>query len=165
MNNAVDIQTVTEPLSTSHVAQVNDLLLQLSPHARPASTEHFSSIVFSDSVDFITAMIDGRIIGYLALILAPIPSGRHGYIEDVVVNSAMRGRGIAESLVRAALDVAAAKGARRVDLTSSAEREAANRLYRRIGFEQRTTNVYRYTIPAATRRENSSTGNPDRRAP
>ena len=36
-------------------------------------------------------------------------------------------------------------GARTVDLTSRPSREAANRLYVRMGFESRTTNVYRYS--------------------
>ena len=39
---------------------------------------------------------------------------------------------------------AAERGARSVDLTSRPSREAANRLYRRLGFEPRETNVYRY---------------------
>jgi ribosomal protein S18 acetylase RimI-like enzyme len=33
-----------------------------------------------------------------------------------------------------------------VDLTSRPSREAANRLYQRIGFERRETNVYRYNL-------------------
>ena len=35
-------------------------------------------------------------------------------------------------------------GARTVDLTSRPNREAANRLYHRLGFVERATNVYRY---------------------
>lgn len=42
------------------------------------------------------------------------------------------------------MEHAAALGARLVDLTSRPTREAANRLYRRAGFELRETNVYRY---------------------
>jgi ribosomal protein S18 acetylase RimI-like enzyme len=41
--------------------------------------------------------------------------------------------------------VAARRGARTVDLTSRPSREAANRLYQRIGFVQRETNVYRFS--------------------
>jgi len=54
-----------------------------------------------------------------------------------------------EALVRAALDLAAEAGARTVDLTSRPEREAANRLYARLGFAARQTNVYRRTLGAA----------------
>ena len=68
------------------------------------------------------------------------------WIEDVVVDEAARGRGVGEALNRAALDRAAAAGARTVDLTSRPSREAANRLYQRIGFAPRDTNVYRYDL-------------------
>jgi ribosomal protein S18 acetylase RimI-like enzyme len=51
---------------------------------------------------------------------------------------------VGEALNRFAIDVAAERGARTVDLTSRPSREAANRLYRRLGFEPRETNVYRF---------------------
>jgi ribosomal protein S18 acetylase RimI-like enzyme len=58
------------------------------------------------------------------------------------VDAAARGRGIGEALTRHAIELARASGARRVHLTSHPRREAANRLYRRLGFEPRETNVY-----------------------
>jgi ribosomal protein S18 acetylase RimI-like enzyme len=68
------------------------------------------------------------------------------WIEDVVVDETARQRGVAASLVQAALERAEAQGARTVDLTSRPDREAANRLYVRMGFEVRATNVYRRTL-------------------
>ena len=68
------------------------------------------------------------------------------WIEDVVVDGAARGRGVGEELNRFALDLARSLGARTVDLTSRPSREAANRLYQRIGFEARDTNVYRIAV-------------------
>jgi ribosomal protein S18 acetylase RimI-like enzyme len=53
---------------------------------------------------------------------------------------------VGEALNRAALDRAREAGATTVDLTSRPSREAANRLYQRLGFEQRETNVYRITL-------------------
>jgi ribosomal protein S18 acetylase RimI-like enzyme len=76
----------------------------------------------------------------------PIPTGLRAWIEDVVVDDAARGRGVGEALNRAALERARAAGATTVDLTSRPSREAANRLYRRLGFEARDTNVYRYSL-------------------
>ncbi len=64
--------------------------------------------------------------------------------EDVVVDATVRGRGVGEALSQAALERAAAEGARSVGLTSRPSREAANRLYRRLGFALRETNLYRY---------------------
>ena len=63
-----------------------------------------------------------------------------------MVDESARGQGVAEALNRAAIDRARAAGAVSIDLTSRPSREAANRLYQRIGFEPRETNVYRYSI-------------------
>ena len=86
----------------------------------------------------------GRIVGMLTLVVFRIPTGVRAWIEDVVVDAAVRGRGVGEALSVAALTRATAAGARTVDLTSRPSREAANRLYRRLGFALRETNLYRY---------------------
>ena len=54
--------------------------------------------------------------------------------------------GVGEALNMAAIAEARSRGAITVELTSRPSREAANRLYQRIGFVQRETNIYRYTI-------------------
>ena len=88
---------------------------------------------------------DRGLIGSLTLVLFRIPTGVRAWIEDVVVDNESRGRGVAEILCREALNRASAAGARTVDLTSRPSREAANRLYRRLGFVERDTNVYRWS--------------------
>ena len=50
----------------------------------------------------------------------------------------------ARQLNQAALDEARRRGVKGVSLTSRPSREAANRLYQRIGFALRETNFYRY---------------------
>jgi ribosomal protein S18 acetylase RimI-like enzyme len=92
------------------------------------------------------ARLEGRIVGSLTLIFYRIPTGLKSWIEDVVVDESARGHGIGELLNRAALDEARRRGAKAVSLTSRPSREAANRLYQRIGFESRPTNVYRYDL-------------------
>jgi ribosomal protein S18 acetylase RimI-like enzyme len=67
------------------------------------------------------------------------------WIEDVVVDETMRGRGVGEALSQEAVRRAIEAGARTVDLTSRPSREAANRLYQRLGLTLRDSNVYRYT--------------------
>ena len=89
---------------------------------------------------------EGAIVGSLTLVTFRTPTGTRAWIEDVVVDDAARGRGVGGALNRAALDAARAMGAKTVDLTSRASREVANRLYQRLGFEQRETNVYRIVI-------------------
>mgnify|MGYP000897580774 CR=1 FL=1 len=88
----------------------------------------------------------GKITGTLTLALVRVPTGVRAWIEDVVVDTAARGQGIGEALVRTALEEAARAGAISVELTSRPSREAANRLYQRLGFIQPQTNFYRYVI-------------------
>ena len=80
----------------------------------------------------------------LTLVIFRIPTGMRAWIEDVVVDEAARGHGVGEALNRFALDLAKRRGCKTVDLTSRPSREAANRMYQRIGFQARETNVYRY---------------------
>ena len=89
---------------------------------------------------------DGAILGSMTLVVFPIPTGIRAWIEDVVVDGDARGRGVGDALNRTAIDIARDLGAKTVDLTSRPSREAANRLYQRIGFEPRETNVYRYSL-------------------
>ena len=80
----------------------------------------------------------------LSLATFAIPTGVRAWVEDVVVDAGTRSMGAGQQLVEAAVAHAQKIGARTVDLTSRPSREAANRLYRRCGFELRETNVYRY---------------------
>ena len=82
----------------------------------------------------------------MTLAMFDIPTGRRAWIEDVVVDEDARGQGVGRLLNERALEIAKDAGAKTVDLTSRPSREAANRLYKRIGFEQRDTNVYRYKV-------------------
>jgi ribosomal protein S18 acetylase RimI-like enzyme len=94
----------------------------------------------------LVAKVEGAIVGSLTLALFWIPTGLRAWIEDVVVDESVRGQGIGAALNQEALKVARDQGARTVDLTSRPSREAANRLYQRLGFKQRETNVYRYSF-------------------
>lgn len=87
-----------------------------------------------------------EIIGMITLVLYYVPTGLRGYIEDMVVDEKARGRGVGEALMRACLEQAKKEGAPQVMLTSNPGRQAANRLYQRLGFELRKTNVYRHAL-------------------
>lgn len=128
------------------VAAFERLTPQLS-RSNPAPSEAaLAEIAASPATVLFLAWVDGQIVGSLTLALFRIPTGLRAWIEDVVVDEAARGSGVGEALNRAAIDRAGQVGARTVDLTSRPSREAANRLYRRIGFEPRDTNVYRYSL-------------------
>jgi ribosomal protein S18 acetylase RimI-like enzyme len=122
------------------------LIPQLSSSNPPPSASELQEIVSSEASVLFIARVDGKIAGSLTLATFRIPTGLRAWIEDVVVDSSARGHGVGEALNRAAIKEARARGAVTVDLTSRPSREAANRLYQRLGFVQRETNVYRYSL-------------------
>jgi len=128
------------------VAAFERLVPQLSSSSPPPTREHLARIVDSESCSLLIARDREQIVGSLTLVVFPIPTGARAWIEDVVVDSSVRGKGVGEALNLKALEIARAEGAVTVDLTSRPSREAANRLYQRIGFVKRDTNVYRYDL-------------------
>lgn len=132
------------------LADVRRLLPQLSSSAVPPERAELETIVSSpDTVLFIARDDAPEALGMLTLVTYRIPTGSHAVIEDVVVDEAARGKGVGVALVGAAIAEAEQRGMRRVDLTSRPSREAANRLYLKMGFERRETNVYRYSGPSS----------------
>ncbi len=128
---------------------VKRLYPQLNPAAATPTAEQLREIIASPATTLLLARDTGnggRIIGSLILIVFRLGRGLKGMIEDVVVDSESRGMGVGVALCRVALRIAAERGAVIVDLTSLPAREAANRLYLRIGFKRRDTNVYRFEI-------------------
>jgi ribosomal protein S18 acetylase RimI-like enzyme len=119
---------------------------QLSSSNPPPSAEALAEIVSSPTTVLFLAKDADEIVGSLTLALFRIPTALRAWIEDVVVDEGVRGKGVGEALNRAAIDRARATGAVTVDLTSRPSREAANHLYQKIGFEPRETNVYRYRV-------------------
>ncbi len=122
------------------------LIPQLSSSNPPPTAAELTALVSSDASTLFIARVDGQIVGSLTLAMFRIPTGIRAWIEDVVVDSSARGHGVGEALNMAALEHAKTNGAITVDLTSRPSREAANRLYQRIGFKARETNVYRYDL-------------------
>ncbi|GAA3436401.1 GNAT family N-acetyltransferase [Kutzneria kofuensis] len=125
------------------------LLPQLSRSAAPLSRAALAEIAAHQATTVLVAREGSSIVGTLTLVLYPIPTGLRAHIDDVVVDSSARGQGVGEALTLAALRIATESGARTVDLTSRPSREAANRLYQRLGFVLRDSNVYRYTASPA----------------
>jgi ribosomal protein S18 acetylase RimI-like enzyme len=128
------------------VAAFDRLIPQLSSSNPPPGRAGLERIVGSPSCALFVARVDGRIVGTLTLAIYPLPTQLKAWIDDVVVDADASGRGVGTALSRAALDEARRRGASQVDLTSRPKREAANRLYQRLGFVARDTNVYRYTL-------------------
>lgn len=128
------------------VAAFDMLIPQLSSSSPPPGRDALDELVGGADTDVFIARVNGAIVGSLTLAFYRIPTGLKAWIEDVVVDDAARGHGVGRLMNEAALDRARERGAKNVSLTSRSSREAANRLYLRIGFEVRDTNLYRYSL-------------------
>ncbi|HUX03560.1 MAG TPA: GNAT family N-acetyltransferase [Acidimicrobiales bacterium] len=125
---------------------LNHLVPQLSSSAPALTMSELDRLITSSASTLFVALSDGAYVGTLTLVTFVIPSGRRAWIEDVVVDEAARGLGVGEALTTSAIAEARRRGVRSIDLTSRPTRAAANALYRKMGFEQRVTNVYRFFI-------------------
>lgn len=142
---AVEITEATD-VTAELVEAFERLTPQLSSSNPPPSAEALETIAASEATRLLVARSDRVIVGSLTLVLVRIPTGLRAIIEDVVVDEQVRSQGVGRALNEAALELARDAGAVTVDLTSRPSREAANRLYLRLGFEIRDTNVYRYRL-------------------
>lgn len=145
MPSAVDVGIATQASEELLVACLR-LIPQLSSSSTPLTTSELAEIINSPSTVLFVARVENEIVGLLTLALFRIPTAMRAWIEDVVVDASARGGGVGEALNLAALAEAKRRGAQTVDLTSRPSREAANRLYRRLGFVARDTNVYRLSL-------------------
>jgi ribosomal protein S18 acetylase RimI-like enzyme len=135
-------------LVIEHVTDVDDRLVdamarlipQLSPSRAVPTRDDIVQLAREQTL--LVARDGGEIVGTLTLVLYRTMRQR-ARIEDVVVDGSARGKGVGEALVREALRLAKEAGAAVAELNSRPEREAANRLYRRLGFEVHETNSYR----------------------
>ncbi|HZQ84289.1 MAG TPA: GNAT family N-acetyltransferase [Acidimicrobiales bacterium] len=141
----VEVDKVTPDLVEAFVR----LTPQLSKSNPPPGEAQLRELVESPATALLMAVDedDGdRFVGTLTLVLFRIPTALRAWIEDVIVDEAVGGRGIGKALTREALARAKAAGAKTVELTSRPSREVANGMYRSLGFEPRDTNVYRFTL-------------------
>ena len=143
MASSVPVEIATQA-TEELLAACHRLIPQLSSSAKPMTNDELAEIIESDSTSMLVARVDNQIVGLLTLAVFRIPTAVRAWIEDVVVDSSARGHGVGEALNIAAIAEAKCRGAKTVDLTSRPSREAANRLYQRIGFVTRDTNVYRF---------------------
>lgn len=122
------------------------LLKQLSSQEFSFSESELAALVTDPSSTLFLLYAEGKIAGMLTLGTYLSPMGRKAWIEDVVVDSAYRGKGYGKMLVEHAIEYARTLSPCTLMLTSNPARIAANELYRASGFEQKITNVYKMSL-------------------
>ena len=128
---------------------VTKLVPQLGPHKVPPTREELKTLLRSEASTLLIARYSdekSEIAGILSLTIYRVPTGGRSIVEDVIVDEAMRRRGIAEALMLHAIDLAREGGADVMTLSSNHTREAANKLYQSMGFQKRDTNSYIYKL-------------------
>ena len=137
----IQLNTITDEVMSAF----ENLIPQLTSNSEIPSKEDIAEIIEAKN-SFVFLAKEKEIIGILTLIIYKIPTGKKAWIEDVVVDSKIRGKGTGRLLVEHAIQFTKEKGISKIDLTSSPSRVAANILYRKMGFDLRDSNVYRLRI-------------------
>lgn len=122
------------------------LLPQLSGGLRAPSREVLGRLLAQPCSALLAALDGKRIVGVLTLVWYDVPSGRKGWVEDVVVDAGERGRGVGRLLVEKALELARSEGVQHLMLTSNPARRAAHALYRTCGFEEVGSTLFRFDM-------------------
>lgn len=141
---AVVIGKLTEA-TPGALADINRLVGQLREDAGASAgvLADLECIVGNKDCIMLVARDGEKIVGVATLYMFTKIGKRVAHVEDVVVDDAYRGQGLGEGLMRALIEAARSEGLHSVHLTSRPARVAANKLYQKLGFEPKETNVYR----------------------
>jgi ribosomal protein S18 acetylase RimI-like enzyme len=134
--------------ATRELVDAFDKLIPQLSQRKPPSMDELAALIDSRSIVLI-ARFPGQsspIVGSGTLAVFPVPTGIRGHIEDVVVDQSVRGNGIGEAIVADLLEKARELGIDSISLTCNPTREAANKMYQKMGFQKRETNVCWYDL-------------------
>lgn len=140
-------EMTAKKVSASAVADINRLLQQLDMKAgRKGSLKDLKAMSGNRAIVLLAIRDQKKIIAVATLYELHQMGKKSGYVEDVVVDEAYRGQGLGALLMRALIATAKKKKLSHLNLTSRSSRVAANKLYQKLGFEKRDTNVYRLKL-------------------
>ena len=141
----VDVELLTE-VDDETAEAVARLVPQVSSRVTEVSGDRVRAVAAGPASCIVVARVAGRVVGSATLLTLVTLVGSFGYVEEVIVDASMRGRGIGRHLMTGVVEAARSKGLDFVELTSRSSREAANRLYQSLHFDRRETNVYRLNL-------------------
>ncbi len=108
--------------------------------------ERIQEVLATPTALLMTAQDDGKVIGMATLHIHPSTEKRIGHVDDVVVSSEYRGQGLGEKLMRAVIAAAKERALESLHLTSRPARVAAQKLYEKVGFKKRETDVFKLSL-------------------
>lgn len=142
------MEAVIERLSEATpeaVAQIAVLLPQLTPRAERLDLARLAQVIAAPGGVYV-ARIEGKIVGIIQRVDVHHVVRTKSWIEDFVVDEAVRGQGIATKLLQRAIDEVPAESTS-INLTSGASRTSSHKVYAKFGFELReNTSVWRLNL-------------------
>ena len=141
----IQIEAATEATPELEAALAR-LLPQLNPNLVVPDAERVRALLDDPAVTVLLAKDGADVVGTATVIVYTTPFWIKARSDEVVVDAGARGKGAGEALVNACLDIARKRGAQIAELQSARHREVANRMYRRMGFRLRDSNLYRMTL-------------------
>lgn len=139
MTHIIEINTY----SSKYHEAMQRFLYQLTTNPMTLTESMFRQLVESTNSHLFFLIKDEQIAGMLTVGIYYSPTGGKAWIEDVVVDEAFRGQGLSKLLVAHAIEFTKSQQIPSLMLTSNPKRIAANKLYQKMGFERKETNVYR----------------------
>ena len=136
---------------TPEVAEaVRGLLVELSRSGKDKGEvprEWFEEAISSPWHDLLVAEDEGKLLG-MAAVSVVMGAGirKNAYLEDFVVSSASRGKGVGGLLWEEIVRWAKEKGAKRLEFTCGEGREAAHAFYHKHGAEIYKTDFFRLEL-------------------
>lgn len=144
----MNISICREQTAAPELIEAFQRLMPQLTNAKIPSFDEIQKLIDSGSILLTARSVipDNLIIGSGTLALFRTPSGLHGHIEDVIVDEKYRGQGVGGLLVKELLQIANEIGLSGLSLTCNPKRIEANRLYRKMGFKEWSTNTYWYRL-------------------
>lgn len=143
-----------QPWNPDLVSDVQELVFQLTKSrkkARRVSGASLRALLYRQRIHIAIAVDkkSGKIVGMGTVLICSVLSGTKAWIEDVVVDQKHRRKGIGETLCRMLEQKAKDEGAEHINLTSGNNRIEAHRFYQALGYEPRSSTLFRKTFEEA----------------
>jgi len=121
--------------------EVSELFKQLNSNIKQLSV----ALVLENNPNTLIAICreDNSVMGIAMMAMYKVVSGHKGMIEDVVVHTDHRGKGIGRKLMKKLLEKAKDRKLSEVLLFSGHHRKPAISLYKSLGFELKDSGLYR----------------------
>ncbi|MEK7583522.1 MAG: GNAT family N-acetyltransferase [Patescibacteria group bacterium] len=133
-------------VTTKVLDEINLLIPQLSSSAKLLTYARLLDMVKNERTTTLVIKDGQKIIGMGMVVIYDVPTEKRAWLEEIMVDEAYRGQGLGERLSKELIEIARHQRVNRVYLSSGLHREAANKLYQKLGFEKKETNVYKLKL-------------------